>query len=623
MNVYIQNHINKIKSLLKNAGFRVIKLKTNKGYDNDYSPELSFSCDSIYVDGWKYFSRRLAEDGVMAAFTTTDKVVMFNFEQVKGEDSVIKNLFIFMTLLKRRYYEVSPVVASVCCLDKPTHDCNLNCKYCYDRRFAEIVKECQTHEAVDKLFCLLSKYTSTVDFIWHGGEPTLMGIKWYEYVYEFLVPKYPMLRFQFSMMTNGIKLNNNWLKHLRKYNVSIGMSYNYGSQMEVRGGGVSDVYTQDEQFDLPENLRTPANVNLLHTLKSFCEYKKPIGVIDVITKVNCERQIEIYEFYKDMGTSVSLNPIFHTDRTKKFDLEEETGKFTDEFMKYFRHWLYDIDGEYEREAAEMLSMVAGAGGNCCRNIDCRFHWISVNPIGDIYPCDRYLSDKYIIGNISEISSLADMFRGESFLNYYNEVSQRLSTHCKECGYTQFCNGGCNSTAFEATGSVNGICNDFCSFYKAKFDAVYDELRNLDLSVSRVNQHAFDILLKCNFYSVLEIKRILNSEGFNISLKYDKDNLMNCSEFSFFSNINYQKSCFKSLDKILTPEDIDTDNKMRRLISNKHPVSALGLPCHCNMIRQERMTKDSVEFNRDNRQKDLRDLLYGVIYMVKYGISKGA
>ena len=67
---------------------------------------------------------------------------------------------------------------------KPTSECNLRCKYCYH---ASTNYVCGTIEKakLEKLLDLASNEYKDIKITWHGGEPMLLGIKFYEEIFKF------------------------------------------------------------------------------------------------------------------------------------------------------------------------------------------------------------------------------------------------------------------------------------------------------------------------------------------------------------------------------------------------------------------------------------------------------
>lgn len=89
---------------------------------------------------------------------------------------------------------------------KPTHSCNLNCKYCYLENSAENGKMSETllAQSIQKV----SDFAENSHWIWHGGEPLLMGIDFYKSVKD-IQNFYNKKGKQFSniIQTNGTLIN--------------------------------------------------------------------------------------------------------------------------------------------------------------------------------------------------------------------------------------------------------------------------------------------------------------------------------------------------------------------------------------------------------------------------------
>lgn len=64
---------------------------------------------------------------------------------------------------------------------KPTNQCNLRCKYCYhaDNGYD---KEKMTDQVLEKAIAVTAPFFKRVEYNWHGGEPLIMGLDFYERV---------------------------------------------------------------------------------------------------------------------------------------------------------------------------------------------------------------------------------------------------------------------------------------------------------------------------------------------------------------------------------------------------------------------------------------------------------
>ena len=117
---------------------------------------------------------------------------------------------------------------------KITSRCNLDCTYCYyfngmnpsaHNLPAVISKEniknvvCFIKEGVDELG--LKK----VNFDFHGGEPLLMNKSRFEWMCKYINDELKsFVEFDFTLQTNAIAIDDEWIDLFEKYNISIGVS---------------------------------------------------------------------------------------------------------------------------------------------------------------------------------------------------------------------------------------------------------------------------------------------------------------------------------------------------------------------------------------------------------------
>lgn len=383
-------------------------------------------------------------------------------------------------------------------LVKPTEECNLNCKYCYAKPFRDKYGSTKmTFETIDKILTLCEENAEEVNWIWHGGEPTMMGIEWYTQVQE-LFYKHYKTKFNQSMQSNGVLLNEEWSKLSQKYGISIGVSY--------------DVFNQDIRVGSD-------NVNLEDNIKKFIGAGGSLGTITVINRSNYKKQIELYDYFKEnFGFDPAFNHVYRTDGTLNFDLEVTADEYSAEFIKLYKHWLNDtsLKAISERSVSTMTQQVMGGRRLVCTYSDCRQCWIGVNCVGDIYPCDRFVPEKYSMGNIADYTSITDIYKANGHKLYSMEIQKRFLTHCKDCGYFDYCKGGCNANHIAVNGDATGIDSFSCDLFKKEFNGVYEALREIDIYNNKYNFHIYRTLIEEPFFTVKEIKDFLISKDITVN-----------------------------------------------------------------------------------------------------------
>ena len=69
-----------------------------------------------------------------------------------------------------------------------------------------------------------SQPTPVVEFVWQGGEPTLLGIDFFKRVIDLQKPFAKAKTISNSLQTNGTLLNDEWCRFLKRNNFMVGIS---------------------------------------------------------------------------------------------------------------------------------------------------------------------------------------------------------------------------------------------------------------------------------------------------------------------------------------------------------------------------------------------------------------
>jgi uncharacterized protein len=114
-------------------------------------------------------------------------------------------------------------------LAKPTGaTCNLDCNYCFFQSKEMLYlgdRFCMSDELLDTYIrqLLEAHPLDEVNTAWQGGEPTLMGLDFFErsirYVGKYRKPGQNIL---YTMQTNGTLLNDDWCAFFKQHNFLVG-----------------------------------------------------------------------------------------------------------------------------------------------------------------------------------------------------------------------------------------------------------------------------------------------------------------------------------------------------------------------------------------------------------------
>ena len=108
--------------------------------------------------------------------------------------------------------------------------CNLKCEYCYYLEKQALYGTGEQYRMSDEVLSafitnyITSQPTPVVEFVWQGGEPTLLGIDFFKRVLELQKPFAKRKTITNSLQTNGTLLTDEWCQFLKQHCFMVGIS---------------------------------------------------------------------------------------------------------------------------------------------------------------------------------------------------------------------------------------------------------------------------------------------------------------------------------------------------------------------------------------------------------------
>lgn len=329
---------------------------------------------------------------------------------------------------------------------KPTNYCNMRCIYCFhqDSGYEDNII---SSDCVTKLFELLAQSFYCVSILWHGGEPTCVGIKRLQ---EFIdiqnkISKKYQVPFLNAIQTNLTNIDAAWLRFFIANNFSLGTS-----------------------FDGLCNTDTRKNTDVFWEKRELClKYGYNIGAICVVSHKIVFSLIENYEWFKQNRFSVNFNP-YITDN-KNDDLYVSVEDYIYNIIELFEYWIYDRKCNIHVNPFEnLLYAYFKHEYKVCTFGSCLSHWACIEPNGDIFPCDKSFNRNFCYGNINLITDFNEIYNSEGYRLLIKQAIERRDACIAECKWFQYCHGGCNHDAFMC-GNIAKIDHYYCKIYKALFE----------------------------------------------------------------------------------------------------------------------------------------------------------
>jgi len=361
---------------------------------------------------------------------------------------------------------------------KPTHKCNLRCKYCYETHNSKNNSDSFTPELTKVIIEKISAHSikqkaKNIKLIWHGGEALLWGITNFEYAFHYCSKTFLDKNIMHNIQTNLTLLNEDYIRLFKRYNTNIGFSMdgspalNDKTRVFANGKGTSN--TIEKKIELCKK----------HGLK--------IGAIVVASRFNINDFGEIYKYMNQLGINFKVNPIFKCgEADDNFDEIGITPKeYADAMIQLFDIWAQD------QSANINLGMFAEIAGNlgsgktnlCCFSKNCQQDFTCISPSGDIYPCGRFCESlDFNFGNIKTVDFDQVLEQKRCFFD--KERFQVIKNNfCKDCRFLQICYGGCMHDTYISSKNVYEKTN-LCGAYKQIFEHIEQYLKknNIQLAV---------------------------------------------------------------------------------------------------------------------------------------------
>lgn len=376
---------------------------------------------------------------------------------------------------------------------KPTGPiCNLRCGYCfYLEKEALYPDERQWRMTAETLETYLRQYIAAqpegddpIDFAFQGGEPTLMGLDFFRRFIE-LERKYlpPGRRFQNSLQTNGMLLDDAWCELLRENRFLVGLSLDGPADLH-------DAYRRDKAG-------SPSFDRVMQSVRRLQRHGVEFNVLACVHRRNGDHPARVYNFLRDIGASfIQFIPIVRrqeglqpggTKRRRPEEMVTPWSVLPKQFGRFltgvFDLWIRrDVGRLFVRDFDEALAAWTGKGANVCVYQQRCGRAVALEHNGDLYCCDHFVEPDCLLGNIHRqaIAELANSSQQEQF------GEQKLLSLPDVCGVCRFrfaCHGGCPKDRFldtaEGLPGLNYLCEGlkmFFSHVEPHMDAMTAELK---------------------------------------------------------------------------------------------------------------------------------------------------
>jgi len=342
-------------------------------------------------------------------------------------------------------------------LMKVSEACPLACGYCYE---GDLQGQTPSGEPLDLPGLRMSEETlenaitkiqaregaKFTEYIWHGKEPTTMGVPFYRKAREIQKRQTESKKaVRNSMQTNGVLLTPTMADFFVEEDFSLGFSLDGPRRLHDE---MRPYLNGKGSFD-----------QVMRGIRLMQERGKSPGVIAVLTKKSLPYLDEMYDFFKSEGLAFKINPVMKAGRArgKMAELGLTPAERTEAVCHLFDRWFYDSVPSAEGSSGKkgravdygnMFGLARGLmtnGGTSCDTLpNCQYSFAAVSAGGEVLPCSRYSPTGISYGNVNSERTFDEILASPK----RQKILTRLDSlpECLQCDYSFLCNAGCMHNA---------------------------------------------------------------------------------------------------------------------------------------------------------------------------------
>jgi uncharacterized protein len=364
--------------------------------------------------------------------------------------------------------------------------CNLDCTYCFYLEKEQLYPGTKNFRMSDDV---LERYIQDyiaaqpgleVHFAWQGGEPTLLGLGFFEQAVR-LQQRYAGPRKIVNVLqTNGTLLNDEWGAFFARHGFLIGLSIDGPRELH-------DLYRVDRG-------QRPTFDRVMAGIECLKRHGVQFNTLTVVNRKNVEHPLAVYRFLREVGSGfqqyiplverdapsanpyqLSLSPPPDSTATQEATAvtpwSVPPAAYGEFLVAIFDEWVrHDVGQTFVQLFDVTLSNWTGQGGGICVFSEKCGTALAVEHNGDVYACDHYVYPQHKLGNLQS-EWLGDMVDSPRQRKFGDDKSATLPAYCRECDVRFACHGECPKHRFARTPSGEAGLNYLCPAYKRFFGHV--------------------------------------------------------------------------------------------------------------------------------------------------------
>lgn len=389
--------------------------------------------------------------------------------------------------------------------------CNIDCSYCFYLEKEHLYPERKNHWKMDNTTLenyvkknIAGQKADVVDFLWQGGEPTMLGIDFFREAVRLQNLYRGNKQINNYFQTNGTNINDDWARFLKENNFLVGLS--------IDGDRISN-----DTHRLTRSGKSTFD-DVIKGLEALQRHHVEFNTLTVVNSENVRRPLDVYRFLKRIGSRyMQFIPLVERRASQPDDngltliQPDFSGQCSVEswsvpptawgrFLNViFDEWVQkDLGTVFVMNFEQTMAKMAGMPSACVINEVCGGNLI-VESNGDVYSCDHFVYPENKLGNVND-DDLLTLVNSPQNIAFGEKKLTNISRDCLNCPVKPVCNGGCPKHRFELSSDGRPNKHYLCSGFSTHLTHVLPKMKTiLDMLNHRATPTKMRKVIKSTHY----------------------------------------------------------------------------------------------------------------------------
>ncbi|KGF03261.1 radical SAM protein [Anaerococcus lactolyticus] len=333
--------------------------------------------------------------------------------------------------------------------------CNIDCSYCfYKKNHNNIVDK--YNKFLTKRSCVILikniildlSSNNDIQFIFQGGEPSLIGLEFYKFFIDTVnfFNRTLQKNISYNFQTNGINIDEEWALFFKENNFLVGLSLD----MYQNNHDLHRTCSGQGTFDF-----------VMKTKRIFDSLGVDYNILSVLTKNLSMHPIDAYKFIKNEQISyVQFIPCID-DNVNDDNIRVSPRDIYNFYSGIVYLWIDDLKNNriiHIKLFEDIYYFIKNKTiGFCGQNGQCGLQIVVESDLS-VYPCDFFCFEKYRLGSLYK-NNLSKILLNSKHLCFLNEkIYEEKESYCKNhCGIYSQCGLGCKKLFGKMYLDETGFC----------------------------------------------------------------------------------------------------------------------------------------------------------------------